>query len=409
MTGKRLFPIIHDQAARSYFAKINQILPRPEVVDEKAVSLTSLILSLGRPPFSIHNAVVNGYRAPSAYSVTSQSMLVKAEFPPYKHDLRLSGGRLWEIQTTGRAAGWVTIPQLPSASADEVWMKVRNKVKDETFDVAMVLAEIGSTANTISSNLMRVARSMDTLRRRKPYDFYYLMNGRYPRGVRKTDRRLRQTASTYLEWKYGIMPTIFDIEGGCDTIEELSQGSFFGAAPIISAKAKSTKTGTFDLPVQCSVEYLQFNGIASYEYERGYFARIDYNVTTESLRGLSRFGIGLSTLATVAFERTPFSFVLNMAVPIADIIKSWDALAGVTVKGISLTDYTILRGGTVKGTAKHSAYGYTVPFLAGVTEGKTTFRRTIPRTVPIPMPFIRNPIKTGNLATVLALFTQMRK
>lgn len=134
---------------------------------------------------------------------------------------------------------------------------------------------------------------------------------------------------------------------------------------------------------------------------------MDYSINAEGIRGLSRYGIGLGTVATIAYERTPFSFVLNMAFPLAELIKAWTSLSsGVTVRGYSETFcvlYTVLPGSAPihsgKGTASWKA-----------SDGRVlSFKRFGGSTVPMPLPFIRNPLKASNLATALALFTQLRK
>lgn len=376
-------------------------------IDARSSTLSPLVLSQSTPDKKFNNPVVNGFRAPSPWSMSMPSgVLVKARFPAYLAR-GLYGSSLWSAQ----AGSWATVPtNWPKPSEDALWTKCRNAVAEETMDVAMVLAEMQGSVDLITTGLSRIARSMELVRRRRPHHFYYLLNGRTRDNRRPTDKFLRETAGTYLEWKYGVMPSVMDVQGGLDSLIELEQATFFGRAPVMTARARETATSEITTQAVASIEYFRAYVELTWQLETQLYARIDYEVNCEALRGLRRFGIGWSTIPTIAFERTPFSFVLNMAIPIADVIKAWGALAGVSVRAVCMTRYhkaTI--GHKLVGTA---FVGWTPDPEARdveVTKGFSSFTRNPLSRVPIPMPYIRNPVKTGNLSTVLALFTQLRK
>lgn len=378
-----------------------------KIAENNAV-LTPLVLTQTTPDKKFRNPVVNGFRAPSPWHLTMpSSVLVKARFPTYH-----APGRYVSNTWSAQAGSWAIVPtDWPRPSADALWTKCRNAVASETMDVAMVLAEMQGSVDLVTSGLSRIARAMELVRRRRPLHFYYLLNGRTRDNRRPTDKFLRETAGTYLEWKYGVMPSVMDVQGGLDSLIELEQATFFGRAPIMTARAREIATSDTTTQATARIEYFRAYLELTWQLKTELYARIDYEVNCEALRGLRRFGIGWSTLPTIAFERTPFSFVLNMAIPIADIIKAWGALAGVSVRAVCTTTY-------YQAAISHKLLGSefvgwpdTDPDVRDieVTKGFSSFTRTPLPDVPIPMPYIRNPVKTGNLSTVLALFTQLRK
>lgn len=382
-----------------------------------AVKNTVLTCGFIKPDKPVRNPLVAGYRKPSSYYCPA---FVK------ESDGRVRPNRLgakWKIEglaparpdrptsisyaNTGTACGTLTYTN-PVPNINNLRMKLLNNIRSEVLDVAMVLAEVQSTADTLGNGLMRIARTMDMVKRRKPDSFYFLMNGRRRDNRRPTDKFLRETSGAFLEWKYGIMPTVYDIQGACKALDMSADGSLFDNPPLLVARARDILQGVASSKITA---VWAAGGDSNTPVEIDYYterkARCDYRVRSEGLRGLNRYGLGLGTIATVAFDKTPFSFVLNMAIPIADLIKAWTALAGVDVVGYCETTYekAQVRDGVQVGTARN----YPVTYTFKDSPVRIGFKREAFGSPPMPLPYVRNPIKVGNAATVLALFTQLRK
>lgn len=394
-----------------------------DVFPQEIPSGDRAVMTLQKPDSTIRNPLVNGYRKPSGWSVTaggyvggtSAKLIAKVSTDNAILKERRNGNPYIVEQTvSGTRHAVVNIPQ-NKLNENELRMKVLNNVRGEVWDVAMTLAEIQGTANTLSNNLLRLARSLDSVKKRRPDNFYYLLTGRRRDNRRPTDKFLRESAGVYLEWKYGIMPTIYDIRGACKGLDMAQDGSLFDNPPLLVARSRIserfTGTSSYRFPTNSArLESIQIPFEGLHELH----ARCDYRVSGEALRGLNRFGIGLGTVGTVLFERTPFSFVLNMAIPIAELIKAWTALAGVDVVGYSETRYSsakVVKGSTfakwqpAAGSVLENHAFFTYEGLADYFE----FTRTAYNKPPMPLPFIRNPVKVGNISTVLALFTQLRR
>lgn len=369
----------------------------------------------------------DGYRKPSNWSAVPgyrlglSGSITSGSYPVVGH---YEGGSLPGSTDTLRSTGSVVakcpLPGLPDFS-NEVRMKVLNNVRDEVFDVAMVFAELSGTANTLSTNLLRLGRSLDAVAKRKPESFYFLWNGRTRDGRRPTERFLKETAGAFLEWKYGIMPTIYDIEGATRALDMNVDGSFFDSAPLLVSRASVVVESAYsrDLPVTLAGNMTAPNlgpnramipvrGNVKWEHN----ARIDYTVDGEGLRGLNRYGLGLSTIPTVLYDKTPFSFVFNMAVPIAELLKAWSALSGCSVRGYSETRYMKLKLNRASRTpGNHVRPGYTAvhTMVCEAQDIPAWFTRSAYPRPPMPLPHVRNPVKLSNIQTVLALFTSLRR
>lgn len=354
-----------------------------------------------------------GYRNPTDYYSKEDNRGWLGFHTGYRHEK----GVTWLFPTqVASGTGWVVadLPVLPQPNPNQLWMQIRNKVADEVVDVAMAVAELQSAADTLTGLLNRVGRSMLNFRKRNPYAYDFMWNGRLPRDRsgrvlrgRRADRFLRSTAGAYLEWKYGIMTTVYDIEGLCAGLDMTSNGKFFKNAPILTAKSGIVE----DVNTIANLSSSNFGGSGSVSVTGSYgiVGRCDYIVKGEGLHGLNRFGLGLSTLATIAYDKTPFSFVFNMVVPMAEIIKAWGALTNVGVLSYSETSFTNLQYASGVLSRIRNYWDYEEATLIDYGGGSyRDMNRVVRRSVPLPMPFLRNPVKTGNLATVLSLFTSLR-
>lgn len=359
-----------------------------------------------KPDTITRSPKVNGYRMPTNYSAGVNEVNILAE---------LSGngttpGGYYQFKNEGSVAMWLKDLSIlkQTLNPNEIRMKIRNNIKDEVLDVAMVLAEMQSTATTLGNNLLRVGRSLQAIKNRKRPHYDMLMHGRRPRldGPKAVDKFNREVAGTYLEWKYGIMPTIYDIQGACAGLDLNAKGSLFDNPPLLVARASSRTNRTVSAPFVGNGVHFSVNADVKCNVQEELKARCDFRVSGEGLRGLNRYGLGLGTIATIGFERTPFSFVLNMALPIAELIKAWTALSGASV--ISYCETSHVKVKVISGRATGYYYGPIEGPIKPVDDF-IRFNRIALREPPMPVPFVRNPIKVGNIATVLALFTQLRR
>lgn len=372
------------------------------IVDQESV--VSRHYGFTKPAVVRVNPKVDGYRKPSPYRVTyaGNAFLRSKTFGEFAQ----SGGNVWSIDgDMPMRAGLSPIYDWDFNEVQFLRTRVLNNVRSEILDVAMVLAEISGTAETLTGNLLKVARSMDAIKKRKPDSFHFLLTGERRDRRRPTEKFLHDTAGEYLQWKYGIMPSVYDIAGACKGLDMSADGSLFDNPPLLVARSSrrwsKVEQWQFDQP---AAPWGQPYVRVPVTIERELHARLDYRVDGEGLRGLNRYGLGLTSLATVAFDKTPFSFVLNMAIPIADLIKAWGALAG--VHPISYVETAYAKAYSQGGIFTDLREAWVTHDIAPGDLG-FVFDRRVFDSPPMPLPFVRNPVSVGNVSSVLALFTQM--
>lgn len=361
-----------------------------------------------KPDANISNPPdITGYRYPSPWSGNDESIAVTAPFSGTKKDFFGATTRTISEEGSAVVSGLTSLPDVGFNAIQEARMKTLNNISDEILDVSMVLAEMQSTVTTATSLLHRLGRSMEAVYKRKPTHYMKLMHGRNPPNLkgRHLDTFNREVAGTYLEWKYGIMPSIYDLQGACAGLDINEKGSLWDNPPLLVARSKVSRTEShktlFSLETPNSNTTVWLEGEVKHEIR----TRCDYRISADGIRGLNRYGLGLTSVATVLWDKKPFSFVLDMAMPMSQLIKAWGALAGVSPISYVETYHSVMKTKPVY--KDFSAQG--VPCTAKIPSVKwRSFNRKVYDRPPYPLPFVRNPIKSGNMATVLALFTQLR-
>lgn len=395
-----------------------------------------------------HNTAVNGYRNPSSYQTS-------IDFPSISHStvkgpVVVCTGEIhevspnwpdWTRRITGSGIAQVVgVPGYIQAnynSEQELLHKVLLKARDEVWDVTMTFGELQATANGVGTMLNRLGRSMQMVSHKDARAFNYLWNGTLPRTYKGrevspkqmlrrgisleqtsplTGRRLdnfnRNVSSMWLEWKYGITPTLIDIKGACKALDIAEKGSLWENAPVVTKRAQVIHNHSENTEARLQVSQRAITKRVTVKFKDTYKARLDYRITGDAMRGLNRLGIGLSSVVTLAWDKKPFSFVFDMAVPIASTIKASTALDGCTPVGYCRT---IHRETTID---SDSTFLYKVddPYNrgSGIFVGPkwvvpSIMVRSASASPPIPLPFVKNPLKAQNMMTVLSLFTQLRK
>lgn len=375
----------------------------------------------------VRNVKSEGYRKPSSYmsqttanipeygingSAKSNVILGTCDMHETRDDYygiirRVYGSVIGQVEPNGMPQG------NDYNSIQKLRTKILNNIKDEVFDVAMVLAELQSTVNTCTTAMSRIGWSMNALLRKDKRVFEYLWTGKMPTGAngrtisgRYADRFNRQVSSMYLEWKYGVMPSVLDFQGACKGLDINEKGGLFDNPPLAVARAvqKEDVSGKAEIRNCVEASGTRVMGEVTWKGRTELKARCDYRVTGDGLRGLSRYGIGLGTLPTVMWDKTPFSFVFDMVVPVASMLKAWTALAGCEVLGYCETLHQKWEFDDAIGYGERNGAMYKFKGATGFYNQRVAYP-----SVPMPLPFVQNPIKSGNAATVLALFTQLRR
>lgn len=282
-----------------------------------------------------------------------------------------------------------------SLLAEKALGKIRDKVKNQKINLANIAVEAHKTIDMIGILASRLASVL--------IDF---KNGHLLKAASSLfPKNAKEMANEWLLLQYGIRPLITDINGAISELQSYG------------AKQKTKKyvaTATFPIReeidandswygVKFSEATLKSTGKIVVKY------RVTATITDQLMEDLNRLGV--TNLASGAWEAIPFSFVVDWFLPIANWINRLDALQGWEVSSITKTTFS---------KVTHSFVGY----VGGTTHDGWTWEdevvnweknvvaceREILTSVPdMPFPHFKNPISSMHIANAIALFTQLRK
>ena len=266
--------------------------------------------------------------------------------------------------------------------ANSALLKLYDKQKESSMNMATLFAERQSAIDMMADKATRIFNAYRNVKRgkvRKAMDNL---------GISKKRRRPRskQAAGQWLELQYGWLPLVGDIY----TLSELKPFS----GDRISGVAKAYSEVRFKKP----------NGVNRCLRIAKYGADV---IVSDPALAYSNH-LGLLNPAMVAWELTPFSFVIDWFLPVGDHIENLGANIGMSYKNTYLSELVDLeidqppeRRYTDRGrswTDSESAVGII-----------KTFRRTTLSKPPIPNLNFKNPISPMHLANAVALGRQLKK
>jgi hypothetical protein len=206
-----------------------------------------------------------------------------------------------------------------------------------------------------------------------------------PRGSNWTDH--------WLALQYGWKPLLADIHGAADALSKRPKGDWIVTAKGTAfVKDRFTQTFTGPNSGSCVAEVLTST-----------MTRIDAVPQNEAIISLASLGI-LNPLE-VAWEVTPFSFVVDWFLPIGDWLNGMDAMLGYTSAYTSISSLQKMKW-TGKGKSSSTTYQ---TFVNSYSESKSIVRlsRSASSGVPIPsMPPLKDGRSLGHMANGLALLSQ---
>lgn len=357
----------------------------------------------------VHNPVLSGWRPPSGYSVTDDTQLaaVGSYGSVSKYDYGYG-------ETYSRNSGVLDFPMpyerfVPESSDDpyrRLVTKCLLKVADSKINIAQSIAERQQTISLIGSRVTSLYRSYSSFRRGKFRDAAKHLGIRPP----KTPKGVgKGSANHWLEFQYGWMPLLSDIHGAYDELTKRprDQGYKFkvtgrDSSPAYHRTSKRGSFGDFEVTERHDVEYTS-QLILWYEVELEMAARLA--------------SVGLTNPATIAWELTPWSFVVDWMLPVGDYIAALTADTGVNFLGGSYTSrkrstrtwsYTPIAPYRVSGWGPPAwvypeGGGETVRIINSMSRGTIRFS---PRPS---LPQLKNPLSLGHTLNAIALLRGLFK
>jgi len=283
-------------------------------------------------------------------------------------------------------------------SAAEV--KALNKLGDAKAQLGESLGTWLQTVRLFTSKTKLLAELLDACKKSK-LKRYLRQSAREV----KTDGDLI-AAGLYLEYVYGWKPLVSDIYG----IHQLLKQYASGVKPIIihghGSQTQSSSTDFFSLPVQGPVgskPIMNAFGTETYKGSCDLYARVDPEYI--GLKMMNQ--LGLVNPASIAWELTPWSFVVDWLLPIGPVLQALTAPIGLKfISGTTSTRCSKLLEGDYHCESLRPPTALSIEDLAcNFTVVDELYKRDKLSTWPLPTPYLNlNPFAGDRSFKALALF-----
>jgi hypothetical protein len=290
--------------------------------------------------------------------------------------------------------------------------KLLEKLKDQRVNLAQVFAERKRTADLIGDTAIKLVNSFRALKKGRFGDAARALgvsaSRRKTRAFNRAYRIDRRSAISngWLQLQYGWRPLLQDIYGSAE---------FLASKQLREIRSVVTSRLTRNLSLSSKVpESPNYWDVVTEKQTRvDYSGRIRFATTGAALATAKE--AGLTNPAAVAWEVTPYSFVVDWFIPIGGYLNSLDATIGLSFQSGSYTHFfdgwsrTRLEAFNRKGASMF----YSASTFYGVVNSHRTkvfCQRTPFYTFPAPeLPTFKNPFSFERALNAVALLFQTFK
>lgn len=227
---------------------------------------------------------------------------------PYIYDWSYLPG-MFEVGPNPDNISWPSVGEADDLVKAATTQALLN-LKDQKVNLGVALAEAKETAGLVSNAARRATKLLQAGLNRRPKEWL--------KGVRNAGtKNWSKVPSYYLEHVFGLVPVMSDVDGACQQLAEtLNRGN----SPLVTAYAERSSTSEVDLAL---TEMQQFGQLRGYGTQKN-VARVGIVAEAPSWVIQDYSSLGLTNPFSIAWERVPYSFVLDWFLPIGDWINTWD-------------------------------------------------------------------------------------
>jgi len=369
-----------------------------------------------KPNQSDGSPLVNGWRQPNGYS-----RVVTTDFPlagvANYHDQVDSDDYKWSETTFDGPCGlwfssWPDVLPLPtyplgSNIVNRAETECLAKVRKMEVQYGVAIAEAQKSVSSMRSIALEGYR---TLRDIKRGNFNFGVANTFGRGLRNNVSKegvrkaaastAKKGSSAWLQYNYAVKPLISDIEGA---VKDISAG--FASAQSHITAIRNIKTNFHDR------DKVDYDGLISVNRTvsgyRGVKVRLDYSLSDVWLNKIS--DSGLLRFDEVAWELTPYSFVVDWALPIGTFLSALGAGAGLNFKAGTKTSYSrseaFTNGKKGRSFERSPVSGRRYGDVAlSSSRNIGSVARSVYQTPPEASLYVKNPVSVSHAVSAMALF-----
>jgi hypothetical protein len=220
------------------------------------------------------------------------------------------------------------------------------RAKSAQSSIGVSIAEAPRTINLIAERATRIARAMQALKRFDVRTAFSLMKIKRPIELAKLDRKARSmrrrkrssskwAAKTWLEVQYGWKPLLAEVYNAAEDLASRQRKVSSDIYISVSGRDRQRVTTFLGGSPAYINQSLKKVRPGSYVEVR---SRIQCRFRVADQGRRTANGLGLTNVASLAWEMLPWSFVVDWFVPVGDFLNSLSALSGLTfIDGIQTT------------------------------------------------------------------------
>lgn len=276
-----------------------------------------------------------------------------------------------------------------AAMLDQAVTKALLALKDQKVNFGQAIGEAGKTVSLVNSLVSDVYKGYRALRKADPKGAYRAF----------TQRSWKNIPDRWLEYQYGLKPLISDCDGA---LQHLAQQPVQNYRSIVRGRVtQETKT----LSTIATHGFPNARLVKSREEEtQVVLAYLPYSPQT-----IRNVQAGANP-AVLAWELTPFSFVLDWALPVGDYLSTFDAAWGWNFLYGCRSQFVRLNAQLQARTSPSGINTYRVHSSRDGSYEGVRFDRSLYSGSPLPMlPRWKNPVSVSHLANGLALLSSLLK
>lgn len=340
-----------------------------------------------------------GWRSPTPYDCTV------LDYQPLQGTIdiqRYSGGLPWYQEKYDGALSQLyfnvmpsfpTTTALPGANSTyRAEVECLLKVRDMSVNLLQTFAERQKTIDMVLDRTTRLYRAYRSAKRGKFRDAARTL------GI---DKRGKKTASSWLELQYGWLPLMSDIHGGYEflTGRRAVKGMLFNVRRTITDNDTQTKSDqTASWSMNANIQTKLVTKVSLW-----------YTVEYEALAEASK--LGLLNPLEIAWELTPWSFVVDWFLPVGNVLGALSATSGCSFKSGTLTR-VLEQQIQCQVIPKNSMSGGNGATRSGSAEGSGKYfkmDRQVYSGTPFPVLYVKNPLSVGHALNAVALIRSLFK
>lgn len=203
----------------------------------------------------------------------------------------------------------------------------------------------------------------------------------------------KDLANGLLEWQYGWLPLCSDLYAMVEDAKETLKPPLIMTAKRTVRNIITDESDIYQAPVTWRNRSQTVNVINKCQLS----ARVSDVVLNRAT------GMGLTNPASLAWELVPYSFVVDWAVPVGNMLEALSASAGLTfVDGFE----SEIRDGKARGEATRAATDFSGQWNIAHCEAYHFVRRSFGN-FPAVMPYGKSPFSSNHVLTATALLRQL--